>query len=111
MTRRARPGLPTPTPAGEFRGEGLVMGSTQRGLSVLAGQWRPSWRPHVYGSELAWALAFIVPYLGVLLAFAAYPLAYGLWMARSPSLYLTLLASDEFRDAIVTTALYVGIGV
>jgi len=85
--------------------------STQRALGLLSRQWRPSWRAHVCGSDFAWALAFFVPYLGVLLAFAVYPIAYGLWMASSPSLYLTLLASDEFRGAVVTTALYVGIGV
>ena len=107
MTRRARFGVPTPTPAGE----GLVAGGTQSALGVLNRQWRPSWSPRAYGSEFVWALAFIVPYLGVLLAFAVYPIAYGLWMASSPSLYRTLLASDEFRDAVVNTALYVGIGV
>jgi multiple sugar transport system permease protein len=32
-------------------------------------------------------------------------------MASSPSLYLTLFASDEYRDAVVNTMLYVGIGV
>ena len=107
MTRRARFGVPTPTPAGE----GLVAGGTQSALGVLNRQWRPSWRPRAYGSEFVWAFAFMVPYLGVLLAFAVYPIAYGLWMASSPSLYRTLLASDEFRDAVVNTALYVGIGV
>jgi len=78
---------------------------------VLNRKWRPPWRPRVYGSELAWAFAFIVPYLGVLLAFAVYPIAYGLWMASSPSLYRTLFASDDYWDAVVSTALYVGIGV
>lgn len=32
-------------------------------------------------------------------------------MARSPSLYLTLFRADEYRDAVVSTLLYVGIGV
>jgi multiple sugar transport system permease protein len=68
-------------------------------------------RLHLLGSELAWALAFIAPYAAVLVAFAAFPIGYGLWMASSPSLYLTLFASEEYRDAVVSTALYVGIGV
>ena len=68
-------------------------------------------RLHLLGSELAWALAFIAPYVAVLVAFAAFPIGYGLWMASSPSLYLTLFASEEYWDAVVSTALYVGIGV
>src|SRR5262249_24177145 len=110
MTRRARPGPPTPT-SGEFAGKSLVVGSTQRRLGVLNRPWRPSWRPQLLGSELAWALAFFVPYVAVLVAFAAFPIGYGLWMASSPSLYRTLFASDDYWDAVVSTALYVGIGV
>jgi multiple sugar transport system permease protein len=68
-------------------------------------------RHRLHGTELTWAIAFLVPYAAVLLAFAVYPLVYGLWMARSPSLYATLFASDDYRDALVSTALYVGIGV
>jgi multiple sugar transport system permease protein len=87
------------------------VGGTPRSLVVLTRQWRPSWHPCLPGSELAWALAFVVPYMAVLVAFAAFPLGYALWMASNPSLYLTLFASDEYRDAVVSTALYVGIGV
>ena len=78
---------------------------------MLKRRWRPSWHLHLHGSELAWALAFIVPYVAVLVVFAVFPIGYGLWMASSPSLYLTLFASDEYRDAVVSTVLYVGIGV
>jgi multiple sugar transport system permease protein len=63
------------------------------------------------GAELAWALAFIAPYAAVLTAFAIYPIAYGFWMASSPSLYAQLFASDEYWEAVASTALYVGIGV
>lgn len=90
------------------------MSSTQRVVAAGAGAlnrpWRPSWPGHLYAPELAWAIAFIVPYTAVLLAFALYPIAYGFWMASSPSLYVELFASDEYWDAVVSTALYVGIG-
>ena len=33
------------------------------------------------GSELTWAIAFIVPYAAVFLAFVVYPLGFALWMA------------------------------
>jgi multiple sugar transport system permease protein len=85
---------------------------------VLALGWTPpgrrfprGWHDYLRGSERTWAMAFVVPYLAVLLVFAVYPVAYGLWMASAPSLYANLFASDEYGDALVTTLLYVGIGV
>jgi multiple sugar transport system permease protein len=65
----------------------------------------------LHGSELRWAIAFIVPYAAVLLSFALYPIAYGFWMAGDPALYAELLESDEYFDAVVTTLLFVGVGV
>src|SRR5260370_34746302 len=65
----------------------------------------------LHGSEIRWAIAFIVPYAAVLLAFAVYPIAYCFWMASAPSLYAELLDSDEYLEAVVTTLLYVGVGV
>lgn len=70
----------------------------------------PAWRSHLHGSEFAWAVAFIIPYVGVLLVFAVFPIAYGLWMASDPELYVTLFSSDEYVEALVSTVLYVGIG-
>jgi len=70
----------------------------------------PAWRSHLHGSEFAWAVAFIIPYIGVLLAFAVYPIAYGFWMASDPALYVKLFSSDEYVEALISTALYVGIG-
>jgi multiple sugar transport system permease protein len=97
------------------RGQGLTLASRTSplaaGSSALNRPRRPSWSRHRPGVELTWAIAFVVPYAAVLVAFAVYPIAYGLWMASSPSLYLRLLASDEYRDAVVSTVLYVGIGV
>lgn len=70
----------------------------------------PAWRSRLHGSEFAWAVAFLLPYVGVLLAFAVYPIACGFWMARDPALYVELFSSDEYLEALVSTALYVGIG-
>jgi multiple sugar transport system permease protein len=70
----------------------------------------PAWRSHLHGSELAWAVAFIIPYVGVLLAFAVFPIAYGFWMAGDPALYVELFSSEEYVEALISTALYVGIG-
>ena len=70
----------------------------------------PAWRRHLLGSEFVWAVAFIIPYVGVLLAFAIYPIAYGFWLASDPALYGQLFSNDEYVEALVSTALYVGIG-
>ena len=91
------------------------MSSTQQVLAIEPGALnrprRPSWHRHLYGTDLAWAIAFIVPYAAVLVAFALFPVAYGLWMASSPALYVQLLTDDDYWSAVVSTVLYVGIGV
>src|SRR5690349_5327922 len=82
------------------------------GWKTRRGSYHPrAWHRYLRGSERVWAIAFVVPYMAVLLVFAAYPVAYGLWMASAPSLYTELFASDEYGNALVTTLLYVGIGV
>ncbi len=56
--------------------------------------WR-YWRGGLRGSEFAWAVAFLVPYIGVFLAFVIYPVGYGLWMGSNPPLYTgAVLRSD-----------------
>jgi hypothetical protein len=64
------------------------MSGTQQGCQTEpvvgnGGRW-PGWRVH--GSELSWAIAFVVPYATLFCAFAAYPIAYGMWMGREPAL-------------------------
>ena len=46
--------------------------------------WR-YWRGGLQGSEFTWAVAFLVPYIAVFLAFVVYPVVYGLWMGSDPS--------------------------
>jgi multiple sugar transport system permease protein len=70
----------------------------------------PLRHPRLHGPEFIWAIAFVVPYVAVLLAFAVFPIAYGFWMAGSPSLYVELFDNDEYLEAVVTTLIYVGVG-
>jgi multiple sugar transport system permease protein len=78
---------------------------------VAAGHWRsPRWHPHLHGSELAWAIAFVLPYAFVFVAFALYPIAYGLWMGHDPALYRDLLDDPHYVEAAVNTALFAGFG-
>jgi multiple sugar transport system permease protein len=92
------------------------MSSTQHAVPIVAARRDrrrrgPAWARHLHGSELTWAIAFVVPYVAVLLVFAVYPFAYGIWTAADPALYAQLFDSDEYLDAVVTTLIYVGVGV
>jgi multiple sugar transport system permease protein len=72
---------------------------------------RPAWRGPLHGSELAWAIAFVLPYAALFCAFLAYPVGYGLWMASAPSLYAELASDPLYARTAVNTALFVGLGV
>jgi multiple sugar transport system permease protein len=63
------------------------------------------------GSELTWAIAFVIPYAAVFLAFVAYPVVYGLWLGRDPALYAELMSEPIYQRTVVNTALYIVIGV
>jgi len=71
----------------------------------------PAWPRPLRGSELAWALAFVVPYAAVFAAFVIYPVAYGLWMAREPALYRELITNPLYGPTLLNTLVYVGFGV
>ncbi|MBV9863329.1 MAG: sugar ABC transporter permease [Alphaproteobacteria bacterium] len=49
--------------------------------------------------------------MAVSLAFAVYPVCYGLWLGRDPALYADLFAHPRYLTTIVNTMLMVGIGV
>src|SRR5215472_6588624 len=92
------------------------MSATQRvlaaGRPVLGnGRWRPAWRGHLQISDLTWAIAFVVPYAAVFFAFAVYPIAYGLWMGRDPSLYAHVVSDPHYTRTVINTLLFVGLGV
>ena len=72
-------------------------------------------RPRRYfrlqGSDTAWAIAFVVPYAIVFVAFVAYPVLFGLWMGSRPALYTLLFSDPRYIDTLVNTLLFVCIGV
>ena len=72
---------------------------------------RPTWHGRLHGSDFAWSIAFVVPYAAMFLIFAVYPIVYGFWMASSPSLYADLVSDPIYVQTVVTTVLFVGIGV
>jgi multiple sugar transport system permease protein len=66
---------------------------------------------HLRGADFRWAIAFVLPYVAVFLAFVVYPFGYALWMAGKPSLYAELIADRSYLPAVVNTLLFVGLGV
>jgi len=66
---------------------------------------------HLLGSDFVWAIAFVLPYAAVFLAFAVYPIGYAVWMGGQPSLYADLIDDPVYLTTVVNTLLFVGIGV
>jgi multiple sugar transport system permease protein len=92
------------------------MSSTQQVLGAgrrrtVSHAWRPPWRFRPHGSETAWAVAFVIPYAAVFLAFVIYPVIYGVWLGSDPSLYDLLFSDPKYLTILVNTLLFVGIGV
>ena len=92
------------------------MSGTQQALGLgrpvgVSRSRRPPWfiRPH--GSDTTWAIAFLVPYVAVFVAFVAYPVVFGLWMGSDPALYGLLMSDPRYVDTVVNTLLFVAIGV
>lgn len=66
---------------------------------------------HLKGSEYLWALAFVIPYAAVFIAFVAYPIVYGLWMGHNPALYRELFADPVYFNTVINTLIYLAVGV
>jgi multiple sugar transport system permease protein len=69
------------------------------------------WRLWPRSSEIIWAIAFVAPYAAVFLAFVVYPVAYGLSLARDPSLYIELVSDPLYLRTVINTVIFVGLGV
>src|SRR3979411_771688 len=69
------------------------------------------WRGGLQGSEFTWAVAFVVPYIAVFLAFVVYPAFYGLWMGSDPALYAEVFSDPIYLNTVVNTAVFLAFGV
>jgi len=84
---------------------------TALGRGTIARPRSHFWRGHLQGSEYAWALAFLVPYVAVFLVFIVYPICFGAWMGSEPSLYTTLFSDPIYQSTVVNTLIYLLIDV
>lgn len=80
-------------------------------LSLVQRRWRQVWPGGPRGSERAWIVAFLVPYVVVFVAFVAYPVAFGLWMGSRPALFADLANDPKFLGTVANTAIYTGLSV
>src|SRR5437016_2140060 len=91
------------------------MSSTQRVLAGTPGSGirrpRARGRATLRGAELAWAIAFVTPYVAVLLACAVVPIGYALWIASKPSLYAELVDDPRYWRTVFNTLLFVAVAV
>jgi multiple sugar transport system permease protein len=92
------------------------MSSTQQALGLAqpvaaSRSSRPPWRVLFQGSDTTWAIAFLVPYLAVFVAFVVYPIAFGLWMGSDPALYDRLFSDPLYLTIVVNTLLFAAVGV
>ncbi len=71
----------------------------------------PPWRAGPRGSDVSWAVAFLIPYVGVLLAFVLYPICFGLWLGSQAEGYEDLFDNPLFWTTVFNTFLLVGVGV
>ena len=92
------------------------MSSTQQALRfggplTISQSQRPPRRFSLQGSDNAWAIAFVVPYVAVFALFVIYPVIYGLRMGSDPTLYGVLFGDPMYLRTAINTLLLVAIGV
>ena len=54
----------------------------------------------------AWGMIMLAPYVLIFLVFVVYPVAYGLWLARSPESYVRLANDPVFAGSVVNTLIF-----
>jgi multiple sugar transport system permease protein len=69
------------------------------------------WQGRLHGSEFTWAVAFVVPYIAIFLAFVVYPVLYGAWMGSDPRLYGELFSDPIYQTTLINTLLFLVFGV
>jgi len=63
------------------------------------------------GSERAWILAFVVPYIAVFILFVLFPIGYGLLLGSNPASYMELFSDPIYLRTLFNTALFLAFGV
>lgn len=73
--------------------------------------WRPFWPVGLRNADIIWTIAFLAPYVAVLLAFVVYPFGFALWLGRDPETYRQLFDYPHYWITMLNTLLLVGVGV
>jgi multiple sugar transport system permease protein len=56
-------------------------------------------------------MLMLLPYILIFAAFVVYPVGYGLWLARHPASYSTLLADPIFARTVVNTLIFLAVAI
>ena len=73
---------------------------------VPAGPAKKAWSPWQ-----KWGLILLAPYVVVFLVFVVYPVCYGLWLARHPASYESLVEDPIFLRSVLNTLAFLIIGI
>jgi multiple sugar transport system permease protein len=65
-----------------------------------------SWR-----SPPSWGVILLAPYVLVFAVFVVYPVCYGLWIARRPESYVTLMDDPIFARSVANTLVFLIVGI
>jgi multiple sugar transport system permease protein len=80
---------------------------------VLGARW--NWRPFFpvgpRSADIIWVLAFLAPYVAVLLAFVVYPVCFAIWLSYDLDAYRQLFDYPHYWITMFNTLLMVGVGV
>jgi multiple sugar transport system permease protein len=82
-----------------------------RGAGAVARPRRGFWRGVLQGSDVNWALAFLIPYAAVFLLFVVYPVGYGVWLGHRPESYRALFSDPIYLETLENTAVYLVVAV
>jgi multiple sugar transport system permease protein len=64
-----------------------------------------------FSTPQVWGFVLLAPYVLVFIAFVLYPVGYGLWLARHPASYVTLVDDPIFARAAINTLIFLLVGI
>ena len=61
--------------------------------------------------DMAWGIAFVIPYVVIFFVFVVWPVAYGIWLGSDPRSYVRLFNDPIYLRSVVNTAIFLGVGI
>jgi multiple sugar transport system permease protein len=61
--------------------------------------------------DMAWGIAFVIPYIVIFFVFVVWPVAYGIWLGSDPQSYVRLFNDPIYTRSVINTAIFLGVGI